>query len=435
MTGLRTGLVAVLLTALACGQDPTLSGETFEPIRIGLISSETGSLKKLGPHWTNACLLAAQEVNAAGGPLPGRQVQVLATDDGTDPAIAFTLAQKLVGQDHVAGIIGAPGSGASLEVAKVAGPAGVPQISGTSTSPLLNNTDAEGNDIHPYFFRTVPGDHHQGWVLGSAARGQFNNGSLALDCDTLALSYQDDAYGRPFAASIRGRFEELGGFVPADVPYEDGRPSYIPEVEQLVAADPDCVALVGYVEASGTIIREWYSAGGRADVRWMGVDGIRDPGLADEAGEHARGVMGTAPASDPNRRELVAFREAYQTTFDTEPVTFAESVYDATVLLLLGIAQAGTTQGDAVRRALLDVSSYADGEASYGPGELLEAIEQIRGGGASVDYEGAGGNVDLLPATGDVLADYEVWMWDGEGFVRLATVTVNTILEGIGGGG
>lgn len=411
-----------------------MPASTFEEIRIGFITSEAGSLKTLGPHWTNACLLAVQQINATGGALPGRQVEVVVTDDETEPDIAYQLAQKLINQDHVVGIVGAPTSGASLEVAKVAGPSSVPQISGTSTSPLLNALDGDGNDIHPFFFRTVPGDHHQGWVLGSAARGQFNNGDLDLSCDSMALVYVDNAYGRPFAASIRDRFVALGGTIAVEVPYQDGRPTYTEQVEQLISSRPDCIAMVAYVESGGTIVREWYSTGGDPEVRWLGTDGIRDTGFANEAGEHALGVMGSAPASDPNRQELLAFRNAYRTTFNRDPGTLAESVYDATILLLLGIARAGSTDGDAIREALFDVSAYAEGEDSFGPGEILGAMEKIREG-QSIDYEGAGGNVNFLPATGDVVADYEIWMWDGSSFRRQATVTVRMILDGIGMGG
>jgi ABC-type branched-subunit amino acid transport system substrate-binding protein len=416
-----------------CTESATLPGDALAPVTIGVISSESGSLETLGPHWTNAFLLAVQEVNAAGGVLPGRRVDVVVTDDETNPAVAGQIAHNLVERQGVVGIIGAPGSGASLEVAKVAGPARIPQISGTSTSPLLNAPDAQGNDMHPYFFRTVPGDHLQGWVLGSAARGMFDEGSFTLYCEKVALVHLNDAYGSPFADSIAKRIIELDGSVVTKVPIPEGRPSYQAEVDQLIGSGPDCIAMVLYPDSGGTIVREWHSSGGDPDVRWLGTDGVRGTGFVEAAGEHAVGVVGTAPASDPNRPELLAFNSLYEATFAMTPGTMAEAVYDATALLLLGIARAGTTNGDDVRNALFEVSAYEEAEESFGPGELLRAIEKIREG-APIDYDGAGGNVDLQPATGDVIQDYEIWTWDGTAFVRLVNVTVRTILEGMGEG-
>lgn len=426
--------IAVLAAVFyfGCGEGATMPVGTFEPLKIGLITSESGSLKTLGPHWTNACLLAAQEVNAAGGVLPGRHVEVIVADDETDSTIAGQRAVQLVQRDGVVGIIGAPGSGASLEVAKVAGPAAVPQISGTSTSPLLNAIDESGNDTHPFFFRTVPGDNLQGWVLGSAARGQFEDEGLELNCGTMAIAFLNDAYGEPFAESIAARFEEAGGTVVARVPIEDGRPSYQEQVDQLAAASPECIAMVAYPASGGTIIREWYHSSGE-DVSWLGTDGVRGSGFIEEAGEYAVGVFGTAPASDPNRQELLAFNSLYETTFNDQPGTLAESVYDATVLLLLAIAQAGSSDGAAIRNALFDVSAYQDGEDPFGPGEMLRALEKIREG-QSIDYDGAGGNVDLQASTGDVIHDYELWLWNGTDFETLVNVTVRTILEGMSEG-
>ncbi len=430
--GIPTITLLAFIVCFGCGEGATLPSATFEPLKIGLITSESGSLKTLGPHWTNACLLAAQEVNAAGGVLPGRHVAVIVADDETDAAIAHERAVQLVQRDGVVGIIGAPGSGASLEVAKVAGPASVPQISGTSTSPLLNAIDDTGNDSHPYFFRTVPGDNLQGWVLGSAARGQFVDEGLDVNCNTMAIVYLNDAYGEPFAQSIAARFEEIGGAVVVNVPIEDGRPSYQAEVDRIAETSPECIAMVAYPASGGTIIREWYHSSGE-DVAWLGTDGVRGTGFVEEAGEYAVGVMGTAPASDPNRQELLAFNSLYETTFNDTPGTLAESVYDATVLLLLAIAQAGSTNGDEIRNALFDVSAYQDGEEPFGPGEMLRALEKIREG-QNIDYDGAGGNVDLQPTTGDVIHDYELWIWDGTAFVRLVNVTVRTILEGMSEG-
>lgn len=65
------------------------------------------------------------------------------------------------GSEPLHGVIGCRCSGASMAVARIAGLEHVPQISASSTSPKLSNTDD-----FPYFFRTVAPDGPAG-TLGA----------------------------------------------------------------------------------------------------------------------------------------------------------------------------------------------------------------------------------------------------------------------------
>lgn len=413
-------LAALVVVALAaCQQEPTLHPGELTPIKIGTITSLSGGLETLGPGWRDTVILAAQEVNAAGGPLPGRLVEVLVGDDGTDPVTGAETATKLIHEDNVVGIIGAPASSVSLAVAAVSGDAGVVQISGTSTSPELNAS----SESHPTFFRTVPSDALQGLVTGDATRGQISG--VELNCERLAIMHNNDSYGAPFAETIASQFNSHGGTaqIVATVAIEDNQPSYSEKVAEVSGTSPDCIALVTFGTAGGTIVREWYSNGG-ADVVWIGGDGCKDNEFAAEAGEHAVGIYGTAATTDRSRGPYRAFAAAFDASFTEDPVVFAEHIYDATALLLLAIAQAGSTENSAIREALIEVSSFSSGESFYGPGELVIAMRDIRDGN-SIDYEGAAGPIDFEP-NGDVPSGYfEVWQWDGTEFIQVTTVTTS----------
>lgn len=409
----------IVMTLAACQQDPTIPPGELAPIRIGTITSLSGGLETLGPGWRDTVILATQEVNAAGGPLPGRLAEVVVGDDGTDPATGADAALKLIEQDNVVGIIGAPASSVSIAVAAVTGEAGVVQISGTSTSPELNAT----SESHPTFFRTVPSDALQGLVTGDATRGQISG--VELNCERLAIMHNNDSYGAPFADTISSQFTRHGGTaqIVATVAIEDAQPSYSDQVSEVRDTSPDCIALVTFGTAGGTIVREWYSGGG-ADVSWIGGDGCKDLEFAAEAGEHAVGIYGTAATTDRSRGPYRAFAAAFDASFSDAPVVFAEHIYDATALLLLAIAQAGSVDNAAIREALIEVSSLSAGESFYGPGELVTAMRDIREGN-TIDYEGAAGPIDFRP-NGDVPTGYfEIWQWDGTEFVQVTTVTAS----------
>jgi ABC-type branched-subunit amino acid transport system substrate-binding protein len=413
------------LLASGCSQNPTLPAGALDPVKIGTITSLTGDLGAIGPSWRDVVLLASQEVNAAGGPLPGRLVEVVVADDQTDPERGGEVARDLL-DDGVVGIIGAPGSSSALEAAKVTGAAGVPQISGTATSPALNAVTSDTGEAHPFFFRTVPSDTLQGIVTGDATRGLYADRGVELVCERLAIFHNDDDYGNPFAEAIVERFEGHGGTaqVVADVAIQGGLPSYEAQVLEVIEAAPDCISLVAYPKAGGTIVREWYANGGH-EVGWIGGDGCKDTEFADEAGEHAAGIYGTAAAADVSRAGYRAFSSAYRAAYGVTPenLVFGESVYDATALLLLAIANAGTTDGDAIRTSLFEVSSPAEGEDYFGPGTLVSAIHRMRIGDG-IDYDGAASSVDFL-SNGDVPSGaFEVWRWTGTEFERLMTINV-----------
>lgn len=415
---LIVGVLSVM--AAACEQEQTLSPDTLAPVKVGVVASLSGGLRDLGPGWMNAAALAVNEINAGGGVLPGRRVELVVADDETNPGAAERAARQLIEVDGVVGIVGGTGSSMALGIDKVAGPASVPQISGTSTSPALNADDGDGGDIHPYFFRTVPSDDLQGWVLATLAFGEISSETLDLSCRRLALMHLNDDYGGPLASTIRDRFIELGGEISIVVPIEDGLPTYQTEVQEVIDSSPDCIALVAYPESGGTIVREWHRQGGDDEAIWIGTEGIKGPGFADEAGDQAIGMIGTAAASDPDRGELEIFMSHYEATFEEAPVTLAEAVYDAMALLLLAISFADTTDGEALRDSLIDVANRSSGERTYGPGSLVDAMQRIADGN-SVDYEGAVGSADVL-SNGDVVTDFEVWEYDGVDFLSVMTV-------------
>ena len=386
----------------ACGGDPTLPDGTLAPVKVGVVTSLSGGLRSLGPGWRDAALLAEQEANAAGGVLPGRLVEMVVADDATDPSMGRAAAERLVMEEGVAAIIGAASSSVSLEVAAISGPASVPQISCCSTSPLLTTVDQDVG----YFFRTVPSDELQAKVLVQIARTRFM-------CMRLAVMHLSDDYGTPFGAAIGQEFMGAGGTVAIDVPFADERASYAAEVGMVAAAAPDCIALVGYPESAGTIVRDYNELATPPTVTWIGTDGVRADGFITAAGDPSfvDGFYGTAP------REQVgggrdAFVARYRATFGADPVIFGASQYDAAMLILLAIAKAGSTDGEAIRTALFDVSA-PNGDMTdmvVQPGLMREGIATVRSGG-DVDYFGAGGDVDF-DAEGNVLGDYELWQYD-----------------------
>ena len=165
-------------------------------------------------------------------------------------------------------------------------------------------------------------------------------------------------------------------------------------------------------------------------MTWIGTDGVRDDKFVEAAGspEAVDGVLGTAPITAPASATYNAFAGNYEATFGKPPEIFNGNQYDAAMLVLLAIEQAGIDQGPAVRDGLFSVSrDNNDGGRFYGPGQIGEALAALRDG-QPIDYLGASGPVDL-DDFGEVVADYEVWRYDAQTdtFVTEAIVSASDL--------
>ena len=77
----------------------------FDPVRVGVLFSETGVTSTIGRSQLQGTLLAIDEVNAAGG-LCGRELVAVRYDAQSEPARYAALAERLIIQDRVNVIFG-----------------------------------------------------------------------------------------------------------------------------------------------------------------------------------------------------------------------------------------------------------------------------------------------------------------------------------------
>ena len=86
-----------------------------DPVKIGLLLDLTGALEAYGKPIQNGAILAAEHLNAAGGPL-GRRLELVHRDSQTDPTAGIDAAKKLVELDKAVAIVGALSSGVTIPV-------------------------------------------------------------------------------------------------------------------------------------------------------------------------------------------------------------------------------------------------------------------------------------------------------------------------------
>lgn len=412
MTTVTWRTVMALLTALALalaacgeGQDPSVDTEpptgdedeedtTEEPdradgvLRLGYILPETGQLQFLGPPMITATEFAVQEINDTGGVF-GEDVELLAGDEAGDTSIASETAQQHL-DAGVDAIIGAAASGMSLAIIDAITGAEVVQCSPSNTGPVFTDYEDDG-----FYFRTAPTDALQGPVLAETIVGDGHS--------RIALLARADDYGQGLAESTREALEEQGAEVVEEIIYDPEASTFDSEVEQVVNANPDAVALISFDEAA-QLLQGLIEVGlGPDEFPVYGGESLRStelPELVDPGDPTVLdGMKGTAPTSDADEEFVQRLQE-----FGEVPDTlFAAESYDCVNIIALAALAAGSDDPSVFVDEMIDVTR--DGTACTSFEECAGLLED----GEDIAYEGAAGFGELIDAGEPGRGLYEVW--------------------------
>lgn len=192
---LKTGLVIIVLAAALAGGYVFLKPADVEPVKIGVISPETGTAAHLADVGTGL-KLAASEINEWGG-INGRPVRIFIEDSRTTPAGGREAFETLE-TNHRPDLYITVSSVVSMAVAPLAKQHQVPMV-GLAVS-------ASGfTEQNNWLFR---------YHISAASEAKVALSSLfKLHVKRLGILYQDDGYGRSVWKEARQQFEADGGMV------------------------------------------------------------------------------------------------------------------------------------------------------------------------------------------------------------------------------
>ncbi|RKR19417.1 ABC transporter substrate-binding protein [Arthrobacter oryzae] len=364
---------AATSAATQSGPVPPSTTTTATPLKIGSLLPTTGSLAFLGPPEIAGVNLGIKEVNDAGGVL-GKPVQVIHRDSGdTKTDIATQSTTALLGQG-VSAIIGAASSGVSKTVINQITGAGVIQFSPANTSPDFTTWDDKG-----LYWRTAPSDVLQGKVLG--------NYMATCGAQTLGMIVLNDAYGTGLAKNVQSAFEAAGGKVVAQELFNEGDSQFSSQVDKVLAAKPDAIALISFDQAK-SIVPLMTGKGVKPTQIFM-VDGNMSDYSKDFQAGTLKGAQGTIPgtfANDAFKKKLLAIDPALK------DFSYAGESYDAVNLIALAAEEAKSTKGTDIAAHLKDVSQ--GGQKCFSFPECVTLLRQ----GKDIDYDGQSGPVTFSDA-------------------------------------
>jgi branched-chain amino acid transport system substrate-binding protein len=219
-------MAAIAASALNAG--PVLA----QPIVIGVSTPQTG-VAAVASEWEMwGVNLAVEEINAAGGLLGGRKIELMVLDNKCNPSEAVNVANKLV-EAKVVAIEGAHCSSAHLASMKIAADAKIPMITGIASNPQISELAGPGRI--EYAFRISPSDTAMMDALGV----YLGNKKLFK---TVAIVGEDTDFGRGGADAFKAVAEKAGVTVVSTDFSPQNTPDFTSILTRLQQRRPDAIA-------------------------------------------------------------------------------------------------------------------------------------------------------------------------------------------------
>jgi branched-chain amino acid transport system substrate-binding protein len=324
-----------LMSVVAAGLAMVSTVQAAEAIRIGVVNEITGPQAEGGRFTVNGIRLALEEINQAGGVL-GRPVELRVEDNAsTNPGtvLAFT---KLFSDKGLAGIIGPIRSTQVQAASPAIAKSGIPTMIGGSDVSLtrVNNR---------WVFRIRPNDNYSSRVIAD-----FGVNTLKLR--KWAIVHSTDAFGSGGKTALVAALKAQGIEPVLIQGYTSNSQDFTPIVLAVKKSGADIM---------GTYMTNSPDQGIFAKQMTISVTTLN---LAGDALYGSYSVTDfTVDATDITR----AFARKYREKYNMNPDTFASWAYDAMHVLVRSIAKAGTTEPEAVRKAILATKGYEGVEGKY----------------------------------------------------------------------
>ncbi len=339
----RTGvlLVALFLSVLVLGCSAR------EPIRLGFLGGLSGRVADLGIGGRDGALLAIELRNASGG-VNGRLLELVAEDDQQNADSAKQAVARLINAKVVA-IIGPMTSAMAV--------ATLPQVNQAQVlmvSPTVTATELAGTDDH--FLRVI--DSTTNYASRSASYHFSVQGSRRI---TVAFDLNNKAYTESWLSDYRKVFEAAGGTILVAVPFSSSDDAHFSALAQrLLEPGPDGVLILANSVDTAILAQQLRKR--NAEVHINACEWSATERLIELGGKAVEGiVIAQFIDRDSQQASYLAFRKAYQVRFKREPGFAGLIAFDATNVVLEGLA--AQTSGQTLKNAILERREFAGAQS------------------------------------------------------------------------
>ena len=384
VTTVAVGLTLALVAGCGSSLEEDQPGATDGPVKVGLLVPKSGVYAPLGKDMENGFRMY---LDAKGGKLGGRAVEMVVADEGGGPESGVPAAQKLVQQDKVTTMVGIVNSAVALGVRDLVNDSKVPLIVANAGANAIT-----GEQRSDYVWRTSFANGEVAAALGEYVAGQVKDGKVFL-------AAPDYAAGKEATAGFQEAFEAAGGTVAGTELTPFGTTTnfqpYLARIQRSGAKAAFCF----YAGAEAVAFVKQYQQFGLASKVPLYCSGfVTEGGVLKAQGDAAVGIKTSLHYSDqidnPTNQKFVA---DYTTKFGDAPTVYAVQAYDAAAVLDQALAKGAT--GDAIVEGLKGVGEVDSprGPWRFNDGHGPDQIYYLR---TTEEREGKIVNTVVQPLTG-----------------------------------
>ena len=336
-------------SAPAEGQEATSQA----PVKLGLVAALTGKSALSGESITRGLEIAIEEVNANGGVLGGRQLELVSRDDESDPAKGVAAARELIEQEEVAVVFGGLDSPVSLAMLPVFHELETPYMGVWAAATGITRNDFEPN----YAFRVSANDNIVDNFLLRYAKEKYNVSKVGLML-----------INNPWGESNQEGFEEWAPEYEIEIAgiekFNDEDNDVTAQLTRLRDSGAEAIMLVANAAPAAQVMRSLTRINWDVPIisHW-GISGGRFPELAGDIANKVEFVQTYSffdEQSEVGNKVLGELNNKYQLKEPADilaPVGTANA-YDALMLSAKAIDEADSTEGAEIREALLNLSQH-----------------------------------------------------------------------------
>ena len=329
------------------GEGEATSGDT---IKIGMNYELSGDIATFGSHTRDGVMLAFEEINANGGVL-GKQIEILERDNQGKLDEAVSVATKLITEEEIVAHMGPVTTGCTLAVVPIATQYQIPLLTASATHPDVT-VDPDTGNVRDYIFRTCFTDPPQAIVGADFAYNDLGAKKAAIYFDNT------NDYSKGLAKQFKDKFESLGGTIVAQEGYGKDDEDFRPTLTNFNKAGADIIYVPGYYQKVAKVVAQARELG--IELPFLGADGWDSPDLVEIAGADSLNntfFTNHYSSTDPSEK-VQGFVKAYQEKYGSVPDSFAALGYDTAYLLVDAIERAGSTDAEAIVKALAETKDF-----------------------------------------------------------------------------
>ena len=341
--GLTAGALAIGMLALPV--QPVLAQS--DSYKIGLVSSLTGPGAFLGDPFNRAAKMAIERANAAGG-INGKKIDLIVYDSEASADKALVFVKKLITEDKVSVILGPDFSGTVRAVLPVIEEAGI---------PTLYNTPVIEPKAGSFHFTPWPSEETSYRVALTSLKGR--------NIKKLAVIATTDVTGESGLKALQGLAAEYGVTVGPVERMELQDKDVTPQLTNIKGSKPDGMFFIGS-GAAVAVVAKGYTRLGMTQPMAIGTGSVSATfpellkGITPDTlifPTYKMIVVDSLPDSDPNKKPIRDFMQAYEAKQGKKADFFAGAGWDLANIAVEAMKKAGTDPKK-IRDAIEQIKNY-----------------------------------------------------------------------------